>query len=305
MAIQSWQQRGQPERHRFASFTNAYHGDTAGASSLGGIPLFFDRFDGMHFPAERFNNLSALESFPKPEQLAAVVIEPIIQGAAGMRLWPRGMLTELREFCDRAGTLLILDEVMTGFGRTGAMFACQIENVQPDILCLAKGITGGVLPLAATLVREEIYASFLGTVSEGKTFYYGHSYTANPIACAAALASLELFEEEKTLERLQSKIAHLKKSLEKVRTLQSVAEIRHCGFIVGIEVMRDVTNKIPFAQHEQTGARICQAARKYGLLTRPVADTIILMPPLCTTNEQIDTALDAICTAIVEVTGST
>ncbi len=303
MALQSWRQRGHPERRLFASFSGAYHGDTAGAASLGGIPTFFEPYDGIHFPSHRFSSFDDLEEFDRPGEIAAVVIEPLIQGAAGMRLWPRGMLGALRSYCDRHGILLILDEVMTGFGRTGTMFACQREDVVPDILCLAKGITGGSLPLAATMVTETIYASFLGTIEEQKTFYYGHSYTANPVACAAALANLDLFTEEKTLERLQPKIARLSASLEPLRSLPHIAEIRQCGFIAGIEVMRDPSLRLPYPWHELTGARICSAARAHGLLTRPVLDTIVMMPPLCTTMEQIDHAVAAIGRAIGEVCG--
>lgn len=303
MALQSWRQRGQPERRLFASFSGAYHGDTAGAASLGGIATFFEPYDGIGFPAHRFTNLGDLAEFDRPGEIAAVIIEPLIQGAAGMRLWPPGMLRELRSFCDKHGILLILDEVMTGFGRTGTMFACQREDVVPDILCLAKGITGGVLPLAATMVTEEIYASFLGTIEEQKTFYYGHSYTANPVACAAALANLDLFSEEKTLERLQPKIAHLRDGLESLRPLPHVAEIRQCGFIAGVEVMREPSKRIPYRWQELTGARVCGAARAHGLLTRPVLDTIVLMPPLCTTTGQIDRAIEAIGRAISEICG--
>jgi adenosylmethionine-8-amino-7-oxononanoate aminotransferase len=302
MSLQYWQLCGHPERSHFASFTGAYHGDTAGAASLGGIGTFFDRFAGLHFSSERFENFAALELYEHPETLAAIIIEPLIQGSAGMRLWPQGMLRSLRDYCDHHNILLILDEVMTGFGRTGTMFACQQEEVVPDLLSLAKGITGGVLPLAATLVTEEIYSAFLGTPEEQKTFYYGHSYTANPQACAAALASLDLFDSEQTLENLQPKITHLEKRLKPLSDLPCIAEIRQCGFIAGIEV-HDPMTQIPFPWHELTGARICATARKHGLLTRPILDTIVLMPPLCTTEEQIDTAVEALEKAIHEVCG--
>lgn len=301
MSFQYWQLRGHPERRRFASFSGAYHGDTAGAASLGGIGSFFDRFAGMHFPVEHFQDVAALEKFAHPEELAAIIIEPLIQGAAGMRLWPEGKLAVLRDYCTRHGILLIFDEVMTGFGRTGSMFACQQEGVVPDLLCVAKGITGGVLPLAATLVTEEIYYAFLGTTEEQKTFYYGHSYTANPPACAAALASLNIFEEERVLEKLQPRIAHLALRLESLRTLAWVSDIRQCGFIAGIEVMSDPATQTPFPWQELIGAAICKAARKHGLLTRPVRDTIVLMPPLCTTLEQLDLMVEALGTAILEV----
>jgi len=303
MSLQYWQLRGHPERSRFASFSGAYHGDTAGAASLGGISTFCDRFKRMHFPVERFANLEALESFAHPEQLVAVVVEPLIQGSSGMRLWPPGMLRSLRNFCDRTGILLILDEVMTGFGRTGTMFACQREEVTPDLLCLAKGLTGGMLPLAATLVTEEIYNAFLGTSKEQKTFYYGHSYTANPPACAAAIANIRIFQEENTLEKLQPKITFLSECLEKLRAIPVVSEIRQCGFIAGIEVMRDPATRTPFPWQELTGIRICEAARKQALLTRPILDTLVLMPPLCTTMEQIKQAVAALQSAIREVCG--
>lgn len=301
MSLQYWQLRGHPRRCRFAGFAGAYHGDTAGAASLGGIGTFFDRFAKIHFPTARFSNLQELEAIPHPEELAAVIIEPLIQGSAGMRLWPIGMLRDLRRFCDRTGALLILDEVMTGFGRTGTLFACEQESVIPDLLCLAKGLTGGVLPLAATLVTEEIYEAFLGTTWEQKTFYYGHSYTANPVACAAALASLDLFDSERTIERLQPNIAILTTEMERLRSLPVVSEIRQCGFIAGIEIMRDPNTSTSYPWQELTGARICAAARNHGLLTRPILDTIVLMPPLCITEKQIIQAVDAIALAISEV----
>jgi adenosylmethionine-8-amino-7-oxononanoate aminotransferase len=307
MSLQYWQLRGDSRRHRFVSFSGAYHGDTTGAASLGGIGTFNDRFAGIHFPVDRFSNLEELDLHfrnSSSERLAAVIIEPLIQGSAGMRLWPQGMLRELRNFCDSTGALLILDEVMTGFGRTGSMFACQRENIIPDILCLAKGLTGGALPLAATLVTEEIYSAFLGTVEERKTFYYGHSYTANPPACAAALASLDLFEKERTLESLQPKIAWLSESLENLGTLPCVAEIRQCGFIAGIEIMADAATRTPFPWQELTGAKVCTTARKHGLLTRPILDTLVLMLPLCATDSQISLAVEALGKAINEVCGN-
>ena len=301
MALQYWQLRGHPGRIRFASFSGAYHGDTAGAASVGAIGDFFDRFSGIHFQAEHFQNLEELKSYSHPEELAAVIIEPLIQGAAGMRLWPKGMLRELRAYCHHHGILLILDEVMTGFGRTGTLFACQQEEVLPDLLCVAKGITGGTIPLAATLVTEEIYTAFLGTTEEQKTFYYGHSYTANPPACAAALASLDLFREERTLDQLQPKIAHLSESLQSLRNLPWVGEIRQCGFIVGIDILLDPKLHFPFPWEQLTGAKICTAARNHGLLTRPVRDTLVLMPPFCITLQQLDHAVEALRKAILEV----
>ena len=213
MATQYWQLSGQPQRRRFLSFERAYHGDTLGAARLGGIPMFHQRLaeGGTDAPVVRVADFAELDSLSSSEidSIAAAVIEPLIQGAAGMRLWPAGMLRQLRAWCDRHGILLIADEVMTGFGRTGTMFACEREQVLPDLLCLAKGLTGGYLPLAATLTTEKIYEAFLGEANERKTFFYGHSYTASALGCAAALANLAIFRDENVLARLQPKIERL------------------------------------------------------------------------------------------------
>jgi adenosylmethionine-8-amino-7-oxononanoate aminotransferase len=192
---------------------------------------------------------------------------------------------------------------MTGFGRTGKMFACQHEDVVPDFLCLAKGLTGGYLPLAATLTTERVFDAFLGDVAEGKTFYYGHSYSGNPLGCAAALANLEIFEREKTLETLAPKIQHLARLLEGLRDIPFVHEIRHLGFVAGIEVRHPDGTEFPWA--ERTGAKICLAARRHGLLTRPVLDTIVFMPPLCTTDAELEFGINAIRQSITEVLGRT
>jgi adenosylmethionine-8-amino-7-oxononanoate aminotransferase len=294
MALQYFQIMGRPERVRFVAFENGYHGDTLGAASLGGIGLFQGRFSRHHFPVEHVASAAALEALPGPETIAAVVIEPLIQGAAGMRPWPRGLLGEIRRWCDRNGVLLIADEVMTGFGRTGTMFAFQQENAVPDFLALAKGLTGGYMPLAATLTTEAIFEAFLG-----ETFYYGHSYCGNQLACAAALASLAIFEEENVLAQLQPKIRHLTHRLDALRANPRVREIRQCGFIAGIEL--GAPGGAPLDPIQRTGARVCLAARRHGLLTRPILDTIVLMPPLCITPEQIDAACDAVARAIAGV----
>lgn len=301
MAVQYWQFAGRPDRHRFIAFDRAYHGDTAGAASVGGIAGFHGRFAGMHFPVERIGSLDELAAVANPGTVAAVIIEPLVQGAAGIRLWPEGMLRELSVWCDVRGILLILDEVMTGFGRTGTMFACEQERVFPDFLCLAKGITGGYLPLAATLTTERIHEQFLGETAEQKTLYYGHSYTANPLGCAAALASLDIFEEERVLENLKPKIARLRELLGGLSRHPHVREVRQCGFIAGIEIGPDRKNTYPWT--ELRGARVCEAARKHGLLTRPVLDTIVLMPPYCVTEEQLVRAIEAIRRGIDEVCG--
>ena len=299
MAIQFWQLTGRPQRTQFLAFENAYHGDTVGAASLGGVSTFTSRFAAVHFPIQQAAGLADLSRI-NPETLAAVIIEPLVQGAAGIRLWPAGMLRELRTWCDTHGVLLIFDEVFTGFGRTGRLFACQHEGVLPDFLCLAKGLTGGYLPLAATLTTERIYEAFLGNYADRKTFFYGHSYCGNPVGCAAALASLAVFEEEKTLESLQPKIALLSELLADLQSRSPhVAAVRQCGFISGIELQRE-TGK-PYPWQDQTGHRVCLAARKHGLLTRPILDTVTLIPPLCVTEGQLHHAVQALYQAITEV----
>jgi adenosylmethionine-8-amino-7-oxononanoate aminotransferase len=280
MSLQSRMQTGQGKRTRFLAFDNAYHGDTLGAASLGGVNRFFSRFRNLGFETQF---IASMESLPgvDPTTVTAVVIEPLIQGVNEMRPWPAGMLAQLRGWTEKHGIHLILDEVMTGFGRTGSMFACQRENVTPDFLCLAKGLTGGTVPLAATLTTHAVYETFLGGAE--KAFYYGHSYTANPIGCAAALASLKIFETDKVLEGLPAKIAHLSESLEKLRaTTNDIVAIRQCGLIAGIEFRKGL------------GGTVTLAARDHGLLTRNILDTVVFMPPLSVTPEEIDFGISAL-----------
>jgi adenosylmethionine-8-amino-7-oxononanoate aminotransferase len=240
--------------------------------------------------------VKALERISAPEvaKTAAVVIEPLIQGAAGMKLWPAGTLRAVREWCDRTGTLLIVDEVMTGFGRTGRMFACEHEAVIPDLMILGKGLSGGYLPLAITIATEEIFSRFDGSLAEGKALAYGHSYTGNALGGAAALASLEIFAEEHVLEALQGKIEHLRAGLARLEELPAVAEVRQCGLIAGIELKEIEPGK-------SIATEVCLAARRHGLLTRPIRNVVILMPPLCIGLEQLTSAIEAIRLAIIEV----
>lgn len=290
MALQYRQQTGEPQRNTFIAFANGYHGDTLGAASLGGVGRFFERFKGMGFPVLPVKTIEELSGM-NAESIAAIVIEPLIQGVNEMRPWPSGMLAELKSWCTAQGVHLILDEVMTGFGRTGTMFACQHENVIPDFLCLAKGLTGGYLPMAVTLTTGKIYDAFLDAAD--KAFYYGHSYTANPLGCAAALASLDVFEREKTLTHLAAKISHLRAGLAALKSRHPIInEIRQCGFIAGIELSRPDGEKFPLG--ERFGEAVCLAAREHGLLTRPILDTIVLMPPLATSLEEIDHAVHAL-----------
>ena len=308
MALQYHQHTGHPERTAFAAFENAYHGDTMAAATLGGISTFADRFRHFGLNTRHFPGMAALEALPEHacESLAAVIIEPLIQGSAGMQTWPAGMLRTLQAWCEARGVLLICDEVMTGFGRTGRMFACEHEGVVPDFLCLAKGLTGGYLPLAATLTKERIYEAFLGGYDELKTFFYGHSYTGNPLACAVALASLEVFRKEETLARLQPKISVMTRLLAelKIRHPRHLGAVRQCGFIAGLDIMKDAPAGAAFPWQEQTGARICLAARAAGLLTRPIRDTLVLMPPLSTSEAELRHAVDALSYGILAVCGS-
>jgi adenosylmethionine---8-amino-7-oxononanoate aminotransferase len=293
MIVQYFLQTGRPQKIGFISFENAYHGDTLGASSLGGISLFQDRFKSHQFPVTRIPSVENLASIDA-SQIGGLIIEPMIQGAAGMRLWPPDTLKILRRWCHENNVLLIFDEVMTGFGRTGKFFACQHEEVFPDFLAVAKGLTGGYLPLAATLTTERVFSAFLGNAQ--KTFYYGHSYCGNPLGCAAALANLEIFENEAVLEKLQLKIEFLARRLQDLEKLPNVREIRRAGFIAGIDVGRP--DGTAFDPADQVGAQICLAARRFKLLTRPIRDVIVLMLPLCATVEEIDQSVTAIGKAI-------
>lgn len=303
MAVQFHQLTGHPERCRFAAFDHAYHGDTAGAASLGGIAAFQGRFAPLSFPVTHVADVASLDGLDAATKasLAGVVIEPMIQGAGGMRTWPPGLLRDLRAWCDREGVFLLLDEVMTGFGRTGKMFACEHEGVVPDFIALAKGLSGGTMPLAATLTTEKVFRAFLGDYAEMKTLFYGHSYCGNPLGCAAALANLEVFEEERTLEQLQPKIARLAELLPGLATEPNVSGIRQCGFIAGIDIAR--SDGTPFPWQEQTGAKICMAARRHGLLTRPIRDTLVLMPPLCFTGPELERSVAALRAGIREICG--
>jgi len=291
MAFQYWRHRGQPHRRRFVAFADAYHGDTLGAVSVGGIDLFHATFKPLLFEVVR---VARLEELPAGEEVAGVVIEPVVQGAAGMKLWPRGMLRELRRWCDRSGALLIADEVMTGFGRTGTMFACEQEGVRPDLMAVAKGLTGGYLPLAATLTTAAIYEAFLGEYAEFKTFFHGHSYTGNQLGCAAALANLEVFEEERTLEKVSVLSSRFSVGLAQCRELPCVVDVRQIGLIGAVEVG-------PYRLEEQMGIRICREMRRRGVLTRPIGNTVVLMPPYCITPAQLDRLLQTLTEAITVV----
>ncbi|MEE8229673.1 MAG: adenosylmethionine--8-amino-7-oxononanoate transaminase [candidate division NC10 bacterium] len=317
MAFQYWQQRGAErfrEKTKFLYFTGAYHGDTVGAVSVGGIDLFHSLykpllFEALPLPAsytlvEKESTLKKVRRIieTRHREVAALIMEPVIQGAAGMRPYPSGFTREVRELCRANEVLFIADEVATGFGRTGKMFACEHEGVLPDLFVVAKGLTGGYLPLAATLTTTEIFDVFLGSVEEKKTFFHGHTYTGNPLGCAAALASLEIFEKDHVLQQLQPKITFVLKGLAPLQTLRHVGEIHQVGLMVGIELFEDVAARRPFSPGKRMGHQVATEARRHRVIIRPLGDVIVLMPPLSVTEEEIDTLLHAVYLAIKAVT---
>jgi adenosylmethionine-8-amino-7-oxononanoate aminotransferase len=297
MAFQYQAQRGGEHRHRtsFVKLRDAYHGDTIGSVSVGGIDLFHAAYGPLLFEthAAEPGDAADLERILSAHgrEVAAVIVEPLVQGAAGILVQPAGYLRTVRRLCDEHGVLLICDEVATGFGRTGTMFACEQEDVAPDFLCLAKGLTGGYLPLAATLTTERVYEGFLGAPEEQRTFFHGHTYTGNPLACAAALANLDVFESERTIERLQPKIRLLGERLKEIEAMPAVAEVRWRGFMVGIDLGR----------HDpalRMGHRVTLEARQRGAIVRPLGDTVVLVPPLSISEGDLSRLLDIVAESI-------
>jgi len=302
MAFQYWQHMGDHGRTKFVYLRNSYHGDTVGSVSVGGIDLFHHMyapllFEGFAAEPGDVEGLRALLDEHRDE-IAAVIVEPLVQGAAGILCQPEGYLRAVRHECDDHDIFLICDEVATGFGRTGTMFACQQEGVTPDFMTVAKGLTGGYLPLAATLTTERVYEGFLGEFQEFKTFFHGHTYTGNPLACAAAIATLEVFEAERTLEALAPKIELLWHWLdEMVAPLPGVREVRGRGLMVGIELEG-------FALEARIGHEVTLAARRRGAIIRPLGDTIVLMPPLSIEQFELRRLVEITAGAIAEATGA-
>ena len=326
MAVQYWQLRGDSARTQIASLAESYHGDTVGSMSMGYSETFHRFYKDLLFPVLRltpphvfryYRGMSddgalsaAIEEAEKrlsenKRTLAALVMEPLMQGAAGMWAQPAPYVRALSEICRRHGILFIVDEVATGFGRTGKMFACEHADVTPDILCLAKGITGGYLPLAATLATEEVFSAFLGEYKEFKTFFHGHTYTGNPLGCAVATANLELFDRENILEKMQPRIAYLRNRLhEEFRPLAHVGDVRQWGYMVGIELVEDKAGRTNYPVEQRIGHRVIREARKRSIMIRPLGDVIILMPPLSITDDEIAMLLDAVLECVVAVTGN-
>jgi adenosylmethionine-8-amino-7-oxononanoate aminotransferase len=316
MAFQYWQQRGQPKRRRFLSFAEAYHGDTLGAMSVGGIELFHDKFSALLFdtlraPSPYFYRcpdghashlqcgdhcLAVLDQLLDRHtgEVCAVILEPLVQGAAGMITQPRGFLAGVAEICRRHDVLLILDEVATGFGRTGTMFACEQEGVSPDLLVIGKGLTGGYLPLSAVLAGEEVYSAFLGTPTSGRTLFHGHTYTGNQLCCAAALANLALFEEQAVVEVAAARALDLSARLEALDGMAHVGEIRQRGLMAGIELVSVRETREPFAAERREAWNLCLRLRERGILIRPLGDVLVLMPPLSIRPDELALLVDGV-----------
>ena len=326
MAVQYWQLKGEVKRTQIATLAESYHGDTVGSMSMGYSETFHRYHKSLLFPVLRLTPphvfryyqgmseeaASAAAIAEADEKLtqqrdtvAALIIEPLMQGAAGMWSQAAGYVGAMEEICRRHGILLVFDEVATGFGRTGKMFACEHAGVTPDILCLAKGITGGYLPLAATLTREAIFNAFLGEYREFKAFFHGHTYTGNPLGCAAALANLELFERDRIIEEMQPKIAYVGQRLKtEMSELPHVSDIRQWGFMIGIELVEDKTRRKNYPPEKRVGHRVIQEARKRGVMIRPLGDVIILMPPLTIAHDELKMLLDVVSECIRAVTES-
>ena len=324
MAVQYWQLKGESKRTLIASLAESYHGDTVGSMSMGYSETFHRFHKSLLFPVlritpphvfsyyQRMSEEAALDAALKDAQkklsengatLAALVMEPLMQGAAGMWPQPVKYIQALSEICRHNNILLILDEVATGFGRTGKMFACEHAGVSPDILCLAKGITGGYLPLAATLATEEIFSAFLGEYKEYKTFFHGHTYTGNALGCAAGIANLDLFKRENITGRMQPGINYLKERLQKdFLSLPHVSDARQWGYMVGIELVQDKATRQNYAPELRIGHKVILEARKHSVLIRPLGDIIILMPPLTIGAEELSELLDVVYESIRTVT---
>lgn len=325
LAFQYWQLRGDYGRTTFAALTESYHGDTLGAVSVGYSETFHHFFKPLLFPCHRLNpphvfrwqqGMAPEEALQaaigeaeallktKAREIAGLIVEPLMQGAAGMWAQPPGYLRALRELTRRYDVLLICDEVATGFGRTGQMFAVEHEQIDPDLMCLGKGITGGYLPLAATLATDEIFQAFLAPYEDFKTFFHGHTYTGNALACAVAIASLDIFERDQVLQKVQRLSKQLQACLEsRFAAIRHVGDIRQQGMMVGIELVRDRQTRQPYQPSEKVGMRVITEARQHGVILRPLGNVIVLMPPLCMNEEELDVLCRVAGDAIEKVTG--
>jgi len=323
MAFQYQQQTGNKKKIKFLTLVNAYHGDTIGAVSVGGIDLFHKIYKPLLFKSikaptpycyrcpyrlERktckMRCLKEIENLIKKHhnEIAAMIVEPLVQAAAGMLVYPKGYLKGIRKLCTKYNILMIVDEVAVGFGRTGKMFACEHEGVRPDLMIIAKGLTGGYLPVAATLATDRIFNAFLGEHDSKRTFYHGHTYTGNPLGCAAAIASIDIFKGEKTLQALRPKIKLLETRLRKFKELKHVGDVRQCGFIAGIELVKDKRTKQEYPMSGKIGVKVIMEAKRRGLIIRPLSDIIVIMPPLSISKVDLSKMLDIIYHSVRKVT---
>ncbi|BBI35952.1 adenosylmethionine-8-amino-7-oxononanoate aminotransferase [Cohnella abietis] len=321
MAFQYWHNKGIRGKTKFITMNQAYHGDTVGAVSVGAIPLYHDVFRPMLFPSHVIpypysyrhdggeagaleDTLTALRHLleTRADEIAALIVEPIVQGASGIIVMPPGCLSQMANLCRKYGVLLIADEVATGFGRTGAMFACDLEDVSPDLMVIGKGLTGGYLPVAATLATDEVYEAFYADYQEQKTFFHGHSFTGNPLGCAVALASLKLMEERNMIEGVRAKASFVERKLAALKERPHVGEIRQKGLMIGIELVRDKISRETFDWAERIGVRTSLRARELGMLTRPLGNVIVFIPPLVSSEAELDAMTDILEESIIHVT---
>lgn len=323
MAFQYWQYKDYKDKINYVTLQYGYHGDTLGAVGVSGIDIFHAAFKPLllksfivpspycyRCPYGKDKTSCSLECLEKLEKvlsqnsdtIAAMIMEPLVQGAGGMIVHPEGFLSGVKDLCEKYNVLLVADEVMVGFGRTGKMFACSHENVTPDILTISKGLNGGYMPLAATLTTDEIYNAFLGKHSEKKTFFHGHTYTGNPLACSAALANIDIFENENVLENLMPKIRLLRERIEQFKELKAVGDVRQRGLIAGIELVKDRKTKEPYSWKEKIGIKVCLEARQRGLITRPLNNVLVIMPPLSINISQLNNVMDILYESVKVVT---
>jgi lysine--8-amino-7-oxononanoate aminotransferase len=322
IAFQYWQNLGKSQKQKFVTMKNGYHGDTVGAISVGNIdifhrvyqPLLFDSYKVPYPYTYRHSTgdpdacsrecLDQLEAVLQEHhgEICALIVESMVQGAGGMIVMPPGYFASVQQLCKKYNVLLIADEVAVGFGRTGTMFACEQEGVRPDIMAVAKGITGGYLPIAATLATEEVFQAFYGDYTEMKTLFHGHSYTGNPLGCAVALENIKLFRQDGIVEQVRRRSDYVQRQLEEFRQLRHVGDIRQLGFMAGIELVEDKATKRPYDWKQRMGYRVTLKMRELGMLTRPLGDVVVFMPPLCSTESELQAMIGIMRDAIYAVT---
>ena len=317
LAFQYWRQCPEPESKRttFLALGSAYHGDTLGTVSVGGVSRFHSLFEPLLFPvlrgpcpdsyrlplgvdvdraAAHYLNEYRLILEMHADEIIAVIVEPLVQGAAGMVVHPGGFLRGIEELCREFGCLLIADEIAVGMGRTGKMFACEHELVQPDFLCIGKGLTGGYLPMSATLTSNRIWRAFLGRYEESRSFLHGHTYGGNPLSAAAALATLDVFEMEGTLEVMQAKAELLRSRLDVLRAMDGVGDVRQCGMMAAIELVSDKALKTAIPWQEQRAGQVCRRVLEKGVWLRPIGNVIPIIPPLSASESEIALLTDSL-----------